>query len=260
MPDALQPLQVSESEDNTLLQPTQKLDAYKTKAKDAFQTYTDWKQKPTDQNFQAVMKHIDPVISSALITYAGGNQSLKTRATILAVNALGTYDSTKGASLKTHVYNSLQPLRRYSAERFSVVHIPENVRLNQAHLRKFSDDFKEKNLRDPNHTEIGDALGLTPRQIAKVQALSGEVSESSMLNEKGDSKAQGAPRDYYEVWRDYVYHDLDDTNKKVFEWSTGYNKSPVLQKKEIAQRLGISAAAVSQRINTIVKKLESGNQ
>jgi DNA-directed RNA polymerase specialized sigma subunit len=56
-----------------------------------------------------------------------------------------------------------------------------------------------------------------------------------------------------------VYHDLDEVNRKVFEWTTGYNNKPILKKIDVAKNLKISPAAVSQRIDTIQKRLNEFN-
>jgi len=58
-----------------------------------------------------------------------------------------------------------------------------------------------------------------------------------------------------DLWRDYVYHDLDEKNKVIFEHLLGYNGAPKIPKGDIATKLNISAPAVSQRINTITTRL-----
>ena len=60
------------------------------------------------------------------------------------------------------------------------------------------------------------------------------------------------------MWSDYVYYDLDPIDKKIFEWTTGYAGSKIIPKGEVAKKLRITPAAVSLRINKIVKKLEEG--
>ena len=44
-----------------------------------------------------------------------------------------------------------------------------------------------------------------------------------------------------------VYYDLDDTNQSIMEYTLGLHGAPVLENREIANRLGITAGAVSQR-------------
>lgn len=219
------------------------------------ESFTNWQQHPDDQTLSALFKDTEPVMTSALRSFGGSSDALRTRAKILSVDAFKSYDPTKGASLQTHLYNHLKGLNRFRAERDAAVHIPENVRLNAESVRKFQEEYREKNDTDPSDVEIGDALGLSLKGVARTRST-GELPESTMENEKGD--LPGRPRDPQRVWLDYVYHDLDDRNRKILEWTTGYRGAKIMAKKDIAKRLGISAAAVSLRINKIMTMLQEG--
>lgn len=219
-----------------------------------YQEYDAWKAEPTDDNYNVLMKSLKPTISSALTSYAHGDPNLTIRAQILAAQAINTYDPKRGANLKTHVYNTLKRLQRFAAQRREVVHLPENVRLDAYAVRRFNDTFREDNDRDANFDEVADGTGLSLRRIRKANRLGSEMSENKRTSETGDSLTTQKVS-AHDVWQDYVYHDLDNINKKIFEWTTGYLDSPVLPKKEIARRLHITPAAVSGRINTISGRL-----
>ena len=218
-------------------------------------SFTDWQAHPDDQTLSALFKDTEPVMTAALRSFGGSNEALKTRAKILAVEAFKSFDPTKGATLSTHLYNNLKSLNRYRAERDTAIHIPENIRLNAENVRRFQAEYREKNNEDPSDVEISDGLGISLKSVAKTRE-SGELPGSMMETEKGD--LPGKPRDPQQVWMDYVYHDMDDKNRKIFQWTTGYRNSQMLAKKEIAKRLGISPAAVSLRINKIIPLLQDG--
>jgi hypothetical protein len=59
------------------------------------------------------------------------------------------------------------------------------------------------------------------------------------------------------VWADYVYHDLSDIDKIVFQHRTGYRGAPQLSNQEIARRLRLSPAAVTQRANRLQAKMNA---
>ena len=217
--------------------------------------FTAWQQNPDDQTLSALFKVTEPTMSAALRSFGGSNEALKTRARILSVDAFKNYDPTKGAALNTHLYNHLKGLNRYRAERDTAIHIPENIRLNAESVRKFQEEYKEKQGSDPSDIEIADGLGISVRGVTKTRGT-GEFVESAIETEKGD--LPGQRRDSQQVWMDYVYHDLDEKNRKILEWTTGYNGAKLLPKKDIAKRLGISAAAVSLRINKIMGMLQEG--
>lgn len=228
---------------------------YRTSKKNDYQLYKDWKDNPSDNTLTPVLEYLKPTINTALTSFTGGDRSLRTRAYILATDAIKTYDPDKGASLKTHVYNNLRRLYRYKADRSQVVHIPENVRLEAVRIHNFVTDFKDKEGREPTVTEITDGTGLSRKKIQKAGLYRSEQPQSMFIGETGDTLIS-KERDPMSVWIDYVYYDLNPQNKKIYEWTTGYGGNKVLPKQEIAKRLKISPSAVSSRINTIMNKMQ----
>jgi DNA-directed RNA polymerase specialized sigma subunit len=229
--------------------------SFSSRNKEAPVEYTEWKSNPSEENFGKLMKYVGPTISSGLASYAGGKSSLRTRANILASESFNTFDPTK-ASLKTHVFNNLKRLQRFQSERGSVVHVPENVRVDGAKVHRFMIEHKDQNGIDPSDAQIADRLGMSKKRVYKAR-YGGETSEAQTIKDKGDLHGTDKP-DPHKIWADYVYHDLEPVNQKIFEWTVGYGGAPKLSKKDIAYKLNISPAAVSQRSGTIKKYLEQG--
>lgn len=241
--------------------PEKIFDIYSARSgKGMLEEYTRWKAEPTDENLSAVLKALKPTIASALTSYASGDRTLIPRAYILARKSLDTYDPSKGVNLKTHVFNSLKRLNRYYNERSVTVHIPENVKVDNSAVYNFTIRFQDEHDREPTLDEISDGTGLSYKRLQKARISTGEVDESMFTSEIGDAMHKGKSRSAEDIWSDYVYHDLDDKSKKIFEWTTGYKGTKVLPKKDIATKLKITPAAVSSRITTITKKLDEINQ
>jgi len=219
--------------------------------------YDNWKAAPTDENYSNLMQSLEPTIQSGIKSYAGGEKNLTTRARILTTKALQTYDPKRGASLKTHVHHNLKGLSRFRAQRDRVVHVPESVRTDSTSVNEFINKYQDKKGIEPTDLEVSNSMGISPKRVAKARGR-GELSAQEMSTEKGDLPSEG--KDMYKVWMDYVYHDMDDRNRKIMEWTTGYNNSKVIPKKEIARRLKITPAAVSLRISKIAYKLGEVNK
>jgi hypothetical protein len=62
-------------------------------------------------------------------------------------------------------------------------------------------------------------------------------------------------QDPHQEWQDFVYHDLEDTDKLIFRHKLGYRGYPVLPNHEIASRVGLSPAAISKRSKRIQDRL-----
>lgn len=219
------------------------------------ESYDSWSRDPSEQNTELFLKDIRPVIDSALKSYAGGDQAHRTRATIMALQAAKKYDPSKGTQLNTHLMSDLRRLSRTARQRRAVIHVPENVYFNSRRLREAAAEFAELHSREPTDEELADKTGLSVRQIRKIQEYKGGVPSAAFVSEKGDHM-QDKARDYYDVWVDHVYHDLDPVDKKIFDHVAGYRGKPIKPKSVIAKELKISPAAVSYRIKNITSKLE----
>jgi len=203
-------------------------------------------------------KMLTPVVKSAITSYGGGDESLKPRAWILAMEAAKTFDPKKGASLQTHIHGNLRRLNRIRAERSVSVHIPESVRSDSAGVKEFIQQYQADHGIEPSQDAIADGLSISRKRVRKALAT-GESPMSLFESEKGDAPTS-RNRDRYDIWTDYVYHDLSETDKKIMEWLTGYGGSVILPKNEVARRLGVSPAAVSQRVTRISAKLQEGQE
>jgi hypothetical protein len=58
------------------------------------------------------------------------------------------------------------------------------------------------------------------------------------------------------AWMGLIYADLSQSDKKIFEWTLGWNGHKTLQNQEIARRLRRTPGWVSQRKLLIQKTIE----
>jgi len=222
---------------------------------DQAKLYDQWKASQDPKVLADLMQTLKPTVANAVKTYANGNESLNTRAYILAREALDSYDPSKKASLSTHVFSRLQRLYRISSERFSAVHVPENVRTDSLSVQRFVNRFSDEHGIEPSDLQIADALKMSPKRVMKATTRGRETMESKATSDKGDTFGQSSGLSEEEVWRDYVYASETPENQKVMEYTMGYGNAKVIPKGVAAAKMGISAPAYSQRINTVTKKL-----
>jgi len=222
--------------------------------------YNQWSKQPDDENATSkFLKAAEPTISGALRTYAPGQeQNLRLRANLMALEVAKRYKPDKGTHIKSHLMNGLKSLNREAHRRQTPVHIPENVGLEQNKLIKASGELMAERGRPATVEELADRTGMSIKRIAKVRQYKNPVSASTLLSEEGDSLFS-REKDPQTVWADYIYHDMDPIDKKIYEWSTGYGGSKIMKKGEIAQHLRMTAPAVSQRVSRIIARLQEGS-
>lgn len=223
-----------------------------------------WKKDPTPENSTNILRVIDPVIQSAMRTYAGqGSPSptLRTKAKLIALDSLKRYDASK-AKLRTHLMTNLQGLHRAAAEEGQIVSVPERVRLDNIKLHAASMELEDRLGRPPSDAELSRHTGLSTRRLAHIRQAQPPLIEGSLEtfpNESGEIEvAQPAvvSRGNGDTWVDYVHMDLEPTDQFIMESILGLYGKPILAKGTIAKKLGLSAGAVSQRAAKIQRLLD----
>lgn len=196
-----------------------------------------------------ILKGLTPTINSAIKSFAQGNNEYSTKAKVLALEAVKTYDPSK-SKLETHVYNNLKRLQRISADRGNIIHIPEQTALDKRQLDKLIRDYSIDNGSEPSYQWLSDQTGMPIKKISRLMNVKGQTSTSMMVGESGDS-LEAAPRTAVQLYEDTLYQELDEKDKKIYEWLTGYQGAPMLDRATVAAKLKLSLPALSQRISKI---------
>lgn len=225
-----------------------------------------WRATGEQHDFERVVKSLDPTVRRGLSAFGGGNDHLLTRARIIAAEAARAYDPDKAsegkgkgkASLPTYVYSHLQRLQRVAADREAAVRLPERSRMDAIAMRDAVRRWRDTNDPDgePDLVTLREMTGLSPSRMKLAGRAYREISAAGLETEKGDTLFQADAELENDPWRDYVYYDLDEKGRRVFEMTTGYGGTKIVPKSEIARRLKMSPAAVSSRIGTIQKRLQ----
>lgn len=216
---------------------------------------TRWKSTGDKQDSGKILTYLKPVMDSAITSFAGGDKSLRVAAARTALDAMRTYDPVKKTDPKTHAYNHLQRLGRIAGARTNIIHIPENVSREYAAVNKARLDYEDIFGREPSDTELSDYVGIPVKRLNKIERYGHQLSESQTYNEEGEDTI-GFKMIPDNVYLDYLYSSVDDIDRKILESTTGYNKRPILSQNELARRLRITPAAVSQRMSRLRYKLE----
>jgi DNA-directed RNA polymerase specialized sigma subunit len=226
------------------------------------EAYDVWSKDRSNANFLAMLEASRDRQEAAIKSYAGTpDRAMRIQARLLAAQALLKYDPNKGANIDTHLTNALHPLYRYAAKR-DLIRVPEGVRQLNYKANAVEAELADELGREPTAQELAHRLGVPVQKLAKIRNnYHFATSESLMTSEEGDplfAATEVNPR--IKAWEDYVYSDLDPTDKKIFEHTRGYAGAPVLGTGEIAKKLGLSPSAISQRITKLGDRLLEGRE
>lgn len=216
----------------------------------------DWQKTQQPELTAELLKRMKPTISAAISSYAPGmDKQLAVKAANLTLDALRTFDAKKGASPGTHVFHTLKRLSRYGMEATNIIPRSEGVMADKRKLDAASARFQDLHDREPSLAELADATGFSKKKIDKLLDIGTVVNESSTLTEDSQkdtfAKSDLTERDYF----DYVYASVGPIDQKIMDWSSGYGGVSQISNNDIAKKLNITPAAVSQRKAKIQKML-----
>lgn len=225
--------------------------------------YGVWQKEPTPKNNTRLLSTLQPVIDTAVSSYGGAAPSptIKSRARLMALKALNTYDPQRG-NVRTHLLSQLQGLRRLSAQEQNIISIPEQVGLDFQRLQTAQQELQDRLSREPTNTELADHTGLSSRRLQKIRAFHQPLAEGTTTVETADGLGGGQASDLpnnhrsADAWLNFVHGDLSPTDQLVMELTLGLHGQRRTSTQDIAKRLNITPGAVSQRAAKIQTMLD----
>lgn len=223
--------------------------------------YENWTADPSPENLKGVVDSLEPSINYSLSTVGGVNDPyLRAKARKIAAEAVQSYNP-ETAALPTWTTQQLMQLKRLARQSSPAMRIPEKAQLDNLSISHAEAEFLDKHDRYPDLDELSDAVRLPKKRIQDVRKMARAVPSESAL--QGATVNPQEP-DHYDEALDYVYADLDATDKKILEMKTGYGGKYDPQPADvIAKEVGIHpsnltrrAARIALRINEVEKGLQ----
>lgn len=217
-------------------------------------------QKTKDPNlFAEMMIKYQPVVNSVVNKFktVGVSQpTLRAKATSQLIRSLKTYDPKFKTAPTTHIWNNLQKVQRIAGESLQSGHIPEYRSVKKATFVTIRDNLNDRLGREPSVSEMANELKWSQREVSRMnQELGAEVAQSAMQYDSFGSADPGTIKD--KDLADYLYHELDDKNKVIFEHTFGYGGKEVLKNKDIAKRLNTNEMFVHRAKKKLADKIRS---
>ena len=227
--------------------------------------YKKWQADQTPESLAAVISELEPSINAEIHRYAGPKPLLRGQAKQLAIGAIRSYDPAQGAQLRSWVTTQLQPLSRYSAS-LKPVKIPEVAARQAAEINRLETELADELGYNPSVEELADKSGISVRRIQKLkQMVRPVVAEGTLQSTDTDEGPVGlnpavdTVRSMSGV-EEAAYESLSPRDKQIFDMKTGKHGQKLLSNQEIATRLGVTPALISQRTQTIAQTIQRLNE
>lgn len=237
------------------------MDDVKSKEKGLYQS---WKKTGNPENFRELYQSMKPLLYRAAEKASYGSNIPESAHRIWAAqnfhDALKTYNPSEGASLQTHVYNSVhQKAKRLNYMFQNLGHMPEPRAMKVGVYQNELAHLRAELGREPSAAELSDRLGMS---IAEIDRIRREVQRD--LSIEGGAEDMSA----FELSEDeeilsHVYFELTSEEKVVYEYIFGRNGRPRMIKANnkidfdgIARKVGFSTSKVRSIFVRIRQKLE----
>jgi hypothetical protein len=221
--------------------------------KDDIAAWNLWKQTGSRDDLGTLFNRMEPVIQKEVSRWASGPVArpvLNLEAKKISLNAFNTFDPNK-AKLNTHLTNNLKGLSRIVYTHTNPARMPEHQVLKLSTFMSSKQSLEEQLGREPTSQEISEELAWSPREVERYQ---GQLRT-------GYSTSQPLPPgfdrfDADKVFLDFVYNDLVDQDKIVFEHTTGYGGKPIVSASELIQKTKMTQGQISHSKRRIRKMVE----
>ena len=202
-----------------------------------------WKQWKSGNDMIArnkLMTRLEPLIQSEVNKWgqAVPRQALESKAKLLTLEALESYDPKRGAAIGTHVTSRLRKLSRSVYPYQNVARVPENQQLYFHTYNVASNKLQDSSGRDPSVDELADELGWSQKRVTHFQNAFArrELVESEGAYWEGE-------RD--EGIIDFYHHGLAPRDKQIFEDIVGYNGKIPMKNPELMTKYNMTQAQLS---------------
>lgn len=230
---------------------------YQARAKDDMAKVFEWQQNRDPAVYTELVTRFRPITESFVKSFKTSGVSplaLRAQADAQMIKAIGTYKPNMSTAPSTHIWNNLQKIKRVSMRSLQSGHIPEHRNLKRSTFITIKDNMTDRLGYEPSMAEISDELGWSMEETSRMDNELGHEVPESMLENQFYKSTDGSQKE--KALADYLYMELDGKEKKVFEWTFGYGGKPILNSREIAQKLGDNEMFVSRTKKKLAQKLK----
>jgi DNA-directed RNA polymerase specialized sigma subunit len=171
----------------------------------------------------------------------------------LAREAAKSYNANSGYKFSTHLVNNLKKLSRLSTKYGAVLRVPENTQFDVNKLNKLEKDLEHTLGRTATTEELSHHSGLSVKSV--VNTLKSKKTTTGISSLFDSPTLFSSEND---EWVHFVYHDLTDKDKLIFEHKTGFGGKPILDNSTLAKKLNLSVSTLSNRLKLINTTLAKG--
>jgi DNA-directed RNA polymerase specialized sigma subunit len=213
-----------------------------------------WKQTQSSQVLEELFKSLTPLLKKIALNYQGNLPPAFIEGEVKrqAFTALQTYQEGYGAALATHITNQCQQVLREIYKYQNPTRLAEETHIKVPSFQNVVQNLHENLGRPPTLLEMAREFKVPVGEARRLQA--GMRRDLGAIEGGAQWKPSMERRE--EEILDLLYYQLNPQEQQVLEYLYGRNGKPQLVAKDIALRMGLTQARVSQIKSRIAQELE----
>lgn len=230
-----------------------------------------WREAPNVDDFSYLLNSHAPLINSVTNRYVASSNlpraAVKGQVMRRYVNAVETFDPTRGAQLSTHVTNNLgQRMGRYIQRYANIGRIPDDRSWLIGTLKQREAELTEMHGRPPSDAELADDVlismpdlsalrqkTVTPKMVGTLR----RELRSDFLAESAGHEGSLPGNSLVEQQAAFLHGSLNPEQQLILEHTfSGFGKPVIEDPMRLAQTLNMSPQKVRGLKKQIEKKLE----
>jgi DNA-directed RNA polymerase specialized sigma subunit len=219
-------------------------------------------KRPGD--LRPLLNSLQPLIQKTVNTYQKADVSepaLRAQSENQLIQGLHSYSPGK-ASLSTHLGWQMRGVGRFVEKHQNVARIPGSRIRFVGRFQNAKSELGDELDREPTLTEVAKRSKLTVGQAGKLQKEIRTVRLTGMMTDETGAPIGGETGDHTvnadRERLELIYYDLSTPEKQVVDLILGRGvPHPIISTNELAKKLGVSAARVSNIRASVVAKMKT---
>jgi len=226
------------------------------------QLWEEWVNNGKNPNqLRPLLQSLEPLIQQTVTKYRAADvspQALRVQAENQLIQGLETYNPSKG-SLSTHLNWQMRGVGRFVEKHQNFARIPGSRIRHVGKFQQAQAQLRTELGRAPTLEEVARRAKIPQTQATKLQQELRSVHfmemQTDVFGKPMDFGAQTISADRERI--ELIYHDLTPMEQQVVDYTLGRGGKPTItSNKELARRLGVTDARISNVRASIAQKAQ----
>jgi RNA polymerase sigma-B factor len=166
------------------------------------------------------------------------------------LNAIERYDPGRGGEFAAFAVPTIAgEMKRHLRDRTAAVRLPRRLQEAGTGLPSAREELQARLGREPSAAELGDALGISGEDVARIESARTTQVDETALEDEGDALDASDDR----MLLAGAFDVLEDTDRRIVYLRFVRE----LSRRQTAQEIGISEAALARRTEAALARLRS---